>query len=100
MFSFPTSIHSQARALHNDDQLTLIYFPFPQIDGEFELFESRAIARYIVAKYGNGKLLPFAVPGDAASIERAAKFEQAASIESANFDPFASAITKEKIFKP
>ncbi|KAJ7166880.1 glutathione S-transferase-like protein, partial [Mycena filopes] len=54
-------------------------------DDGFDLFENRAIARYIVAKYGAGSTL---VP-DPKDIVAAAKFEQAVSIENNNFDPTA-----------
>lgn len=71
--------------------------PFGQIpyitqDDGFELFESRAIARYI-ATIGSG---PELIPTEP---KARAKFEQAASIEYSNFDPIASGIAKEKVFK-
>jgi len=73
--------------------------PFGQIpyidDDGFILFESRAIGRYIEAKYPNQgtKLIP-------TEIKANAKFEQAASIELSNFDPLASGIGVEKALKP
>lgn len=76
--------------------------PFGQVpyivdDDGFELFESRAIGRYIAAKYrGQGPaLLP-----DGSDPKKLAKFEQAASIELANFDPYVTGIAYEKVFKP
>ncbi|PCH37492.1 glutathione transferase [Wolfiporia cocos MD-104 SS10] len=76
--------------------------PFGQVpyiveeDG-FQLFESRAIARYIALKYaGQGNVV---VP-DPADFKATALFEQAASIELTNFDPFASGLAAEKVFKP
>jgi len=71
--------------------------PFGQVpvleeeDG-FKVYESRAIARYIAAKYGKGKLIP-------TDLKELALFEQAASIEQNNFDPYASGIGAEKVFK-
>eukprot|EP00753_Platysulcus_tardus_P017527 PLAT6429.1.p1 GENE.PLAT6429.1~~PLAT6429.1.p1 ORF type:complete len:227 (+),score=34.94 PLAT6429.1:49-681(+) len=69
--------------------------PFGQVpyidDDGFILFESRAIARYLAAKAGS-PLLP-------TNLKDLARFEQAASIEQANFDPFASGIAFEKVFK-
>ncbi len=60
----------------------------------FKLFESRAIARYAVAKYGkNSGLVP-------AEVKAGAFFEQAASVELAYFDKPASSIALERIFKP
>ncbi|KAF7335741.1 Glutathione S-transferase [Mycena venus] len=69
----------------------------PSIDDDgFELFESRAIARYVVAKYGKGSSL---VP-DSNDIAATAKFEQAVSIENNNFDSTAGQIFVEVIIKP
>ncbi|CAK5262984.1 unnamed protein product [Mycena citricolor] len=65
-------------------------------DDGFSLFESRPIARYIVAKYGNGSTL---VP-DPKDIQATAKFEQAMSIESNHFDSVALPIIIEKVFNP
>ncbi|KAI0271233.1 glutathione S-transferase [Russula aff. rugulosa BPL654] len=72
--------------------------PFGQIpyitqDDGFELFESRAIGRYL-ATIGSG---PELIPTE---LKARAKFEQAASIEYSNFDPIASGIAVEKVFKP
>lgn len=72
--------------------------PFRQLpwidDDGFVLFESRAICRYLVAKYGpSSSLVPKDLSGNA-------KFEQAASIEICNFDPYATAIGTEKVLKP
>lgn len=67
------------------------------MDGDVTLFESRAIARYIAQKYaGRGtSLLP--PLGDFLHL---GQFEQAASIEQANFDSFASGIAGELVFTP
>ncbi|KZT64429.1 glutathione transferase [Daedalea quercina L-15889] len=70
--------------------------PYIEEDDGFELFESRAIARYVALKYaGQGN----AVVPDPADLRAYARFEQAASIELSNFDPFASQIVFEKVFK-
>lgn len=59
---------------------------------------SRAIARYLATKAQASQLIP--VASDADYLQKLAKFEVAASIEYSNFDPLASRIAKEAIFKP
>jgi glutathione S-transferase len=73
--------------------------PFGQVpyidDDGFILFESRAICRYIEAKYPKQgtSLIP-------TELKANARFEQAASIETADFEPSAVGISWEKAFKP
>lgn len=76
--------------------------PFGQVpyiidDGGFEVYESRAISRYIATKYRaqGPALLP-----DGSDAQELAKFEQAASIEIANFHPYAEGIIIERVYKP
>jgi glutathione S-transferase len=66
-----------------------------QDDDGFILYESRAITRYLATKYADQgtKLIP-------TGVKECALYEQAASTEVSNFDPAASGITYEKIFKP
>ncbi|CAE6369932.1 unnamed protein product [Rhizoctonia solani] len=59
-----------------------------------QLFESRAICRYLVAKYGKGSTL---VP-DPNDLKASALFEQAASIEYSTFDPHARALIFQRVF--
>jgi glutathione S-transferase len=70
--------------------------PLPRLvkqqDDGFELFESRAIGRYI-ATLGSG---PELLPTDP---KARAKFEQAASVEYSHFEPVASGILIERVFK-
>ncbi|KAH9961827.1 glutathione S-transferase [Russula dissimulans] len=65
--------------------------PYIQDDG-FELYESRAIGRYL-ATLGSG---PELIPTEPRAL---AKFEQAASVENAQLDPIISGILQEKIIK-
>jgi glutathione S-transferase len=67
-------------------------------DDTLSLFESRAIGRYLVAKYGPGSgstLVP-----DPSDIVATAKFEQAMSIENNNFDPTGGQLALELLLKP
>ncbi|KAG2142277.1 glutathione S-transferase [Suillus bovinus] len=73
--------------------------PFGQVpyidDDGFILYESRAIARYLIMKYPNqGTPL---IPSDP---KANALFEQAASIEIFNFNTSIQPIVFEKVFKP
>jgi len=76
----------------------LAHHPFGQVpyiaqDDGFELYESRAIGRYL-ATLGSGLEL---IPADPRAC---AKFEQAASVEYAQFDPIATEIVWESLVKP
>jgi glutathione S-transferase len=75
----------------NIDPLTLI-----QDDDGFILYESRAICRYIVTKYAN-QGTPGLIP---TGLQQNALFEQAASVEQNNFDPYASKGVWEMVLKP
>ncbi|KAH7125687.1 glutathione S-transferase, partial [Dendryphion nanum] len=61
-------------------------------DNGTKLFESRAICRYLAAKYPGS----LSIPSDPVEI---GLFEQAASVEYAYFEPAASRLGWEKIFK-
>ncbi|KXN85270.1 Glutathione S-transferase F12 [Leucoagaricus sp. SymC.cos] len=70
--------------------------PFGQVptldDDGFILFESRAIARYIVEKYpGQGREL---IPSD---LKKRALFDQAASIEAFNYDRYVTPLIYEAL---
>ncbi|OAX42053.1 glutathione S-transferase [Rhizopogon vinicolor AM-OR11-026] len=72
--------------------------PFGQVpyidDNGFILYESHAIARYLIKKYSSQAPL---IPTD---LREEALFEQAASIERSNFNPFVAPIVYEKLLKP
>ncbi|THH27556.1 hypothetical protein EUX98_g6628 [Antrodiella citrinella] len=68
--------------------------PYIVDDDGYELYESRAVVRYLAAKY-NSPLFP--KPSD---LQKWAKFEQAASIEQSNFDVYAAGLAAERVFRP
>ncbi|KAJ6541193.1 glutathione S-transferase [Mycena vulgaris] len=71
--------------------------PFGQIpyidDDGFILYETRAICRYIAAKYPAAGLIPTEPKAHAV-------FEQAVAIEITNFDPSANQIVSEIVMRP
>ena len=67
--------------------------PGTQDDDGFVLFESRAIGRYLAAQGSGPELVP-------TEPRARALFEQAASIEQNDFEPYASGILAERYFKP
>jgi len=102
LYGFPPS-HCTRRTALIDEHKAATFLerqPFGQVpyidDDGFRLFESRAIARYLVTKYGGkeSSLLP-----DRSDVDTFALFEQAASIELSNFDPYMNALSWEVIFK-
>ena len=78
----------------------LAHQPFGQLpyieDDGVEVFESRAICRFLALKYGGvGTLLPAQ-----GNLERMAKFEQAASVELNNFEAPMGLLAWEVKYKP
>ncbi|KAF5332363.1 hypothetical protein D9758_016954 [Tetrapyrgos nigripes] len=73
--------------------------PFGQVpyidDDGLILYESRAICRYLEEKYGQGQGQRL-IPTDP---KKKALFEQAASVEMANFDPYAGRAAYEAVIK-
>ena len=66
-----------------------------QDEDGFVLYESRAIARYLIRKYPNQGTQGL-IPTDP---KEEALFEQAASTEAFNFNPYVALIIVEKVFK-
>lgn len=90
------------KAQEHKSEEFLKHQPFGQVpyivdDGGAEVYESRAIGRYIANKYrAQG---PALLPASH-EIEKFGKFEQAASVELANFDTYAGGIAAERLYKP
>ncbi|PNP84102.1 hypothetical protein FNYG_02790 [Fusarium nygamai] len=82
---------------HHDPEYVRDHHPFAKVpvfqDDGIEIFESRDIARYLVAKQKSNLGRPLDDP------EALAVFEQAASVEYAYFEPAVSALAFELIFK-
>ncbi|KAH7252820.1 thioredoxin-like protein [Fusarium tricinctum] len=76
------------------------YHPFgriPVLDNEgLRIFESRAICRYLVAKYGRNSDLYLETDQ---SPEEVAHYEMASSVEYSYFDPTMKSLAFEKVFK-
>lgn len=92
-------VHIDASKREHKSPAFLAVQPFGQVpyinDDGFKLYESRAIARYLALKYGGiGTLIP-----DPADLQKTALFEQAASIETSNFDVYTSGLAVENLFK-
>ncbi|KDQ12148.1 hypothetical protein BOTBODRAFT_176673 [Botryobasidium botryosum FD-172 SS1] len=89
-----------ANAEHKSDAYIKKMHPFGRVpvafDGDFRILESRAIARYIAAKHPE-KSATLAPPSSNA--EAYARLEEAASLEYSDFDPPASSLVYEKLFK-
>ncbi|PVH75148.1 glutathione S-transferase [Cadophora sp. DSE1049] len=85
---------------HKDTSYTQDVHPFGRIptlkDGNFQLFESRAICRYLVSKFGGTSTLNSDKQADAVQI---GTLEQAISIEYSYFDPQIKALCYENVFK-
>ena len=88
----------------NDEHKTpeyLAHQPFGQVpylkDGDFVLYESRAIGRYIASKYaaqGTPLLLP-----DPTDLQKTALVEQAISVEQSHFNPPSTSLIREHVLK-
>ncbi|KAH6964681.1 thioredoxin-like protein [Fusarium avenaceum] len=85
---------------HMAEDYVRSYHPFgrvPVLDDEgLRIFESRAICRYLVAKYGRNSDLYLETDQ---SPEDVAHYEKASSVEYSYFDPTMKSLAFEKIFK-
>ncbi|KAJ6032498.1 glutathione S-transferase [Penicillium herquei] len=70
---------------------------FQDTETGVQIFESRAIAQYIAVKFGSQGTDLSPSPTD---LKEYANFQQALSVEQSYFDPIASQIAFEKVFKP
>ncbi|KAK1517440.1 hypothetical protein CPAR01_15920 [Colletotrichum paranaense] len=75
--------------------------PFGRIpviqDGDFQLFESRAIFRYLVTEFGGPiSSLDAVMSGDPVTV---GNFEKALSIDYSYFDPSVRTLCNEKMWK-
>ncbi|KAI8311054.1 hypothetical protein K4K61_012857 [Colletotrichum sp. SAR11_59] len=82
-----------------DPDYIKMYHPFGRIPviqgGDLQLFESRAICRYIVAKFGASSSLDVITSGDPIMI---GKFEKALSIDYSYFDPSSFSLADIYVF--
>ena len=82
-----------------DPAYTQVFHPFGRIpalqDGSNRIFESKAICRYLVAKYAPDDS-ELSLPKEARDV---GAFEQAASVEFSYFDPNVTKLAYEKLFK-
>ncbi|RBQ80956.1 hypothetical protein FVER14953_10652 [Fusarium verticillioides] len=86
-----------SKGQHHDPEYVRDHHPFAKVpvfqDDGIEIFESRAIARYLAVKHKSHLAPPSDDPG------ALAVFEQAASVEYAYFEPAVSTLGFELIFK-
>ncbi|KAJ7180784.1 glutathione S-transferase-like protein [Mycena filopes] len=95
-------IHSEWHAPEHTEAVWLQAHPFGMMpyldDNGFTAYESRAIARYLVAAYpAKG---PALVPAATAGPKALAAFEQAVAVEAFTFDPLLGGILHERFVKP
>jgi glutathione S-transferase len=87
---FAIGEHKQPEYLQNMNP----FGKFPVMDDDgFKLFESRAIARYLIEKYGGTHLMP-------SDAKKRALVEQAISFEQSNFNVNTFGIFREKYIRP
>lgn len=90
---------TEPKVISQGAQYIANFHPFGRIpaleDGDVIVFESRAICRYLVAKYAKDAST-LRAPTQPAEI---AHFEQLASVEYSYFDPPVTQLAYEKLFK-
>ncbi|OJJ42817.1 hypothetical protein ASPZODRAFT_20095 [Penicilliopsis zonata CBS 506.65] len=84
------------KGAHKEEEYLANFHPFGKVpvlvDGEIQIFESRAICQYLATKHGSS-LSP-------SEMKRYAAYQQALSIEQSYFDPPAHTIAFEMVIKP